>query len=255
MPDNISDWEIRSDQLHLYRMVRAVDSGICDANLASLKPGPINLSRWNTMACRLLRLYVTKPSPSNNLKTLVNYVMKVYVPFWFRVKSKPQAIHGSRHIFQFIQWTQTFPESVKKIVHRSIQINGFFCHPENILLAMLTDENKQIRIDAIAKILEARRRPPSTIRQFIIPKINFNADSYTTMINWNEVENICEPPCIQFYTQSYLQEFVESDEIIEIPGKIKLHKQNYSKNGATICFVKLYFRFPLPYAKHRALRS
>lgn len=84
---------------------------------------------------------------------------------------------------------------------------------------MLTDENEQTRIDAIGKIVEARQRPPSTIRQFILPKIYFNADSYTTMINWSEVENFCEPPCIQFYTQSYLQELLESGERIEIPGK------------------------------------
>lgn len=219
MPENIANWELRSDQRYLYRMVRAVDSGICETDLADIKPGPVNLSRWNTMASRLLRLYVAKPSPSNNLQILVQYVMKVYAPFWFLIKSKPQAIHGSRHIFQYIQWTQPFPQTVKKIVHRSIQHNGFFCHPENILLAMLTDESRPTRIDAIEKILEARQRPPSTIRQFILPKIDFNADSYTTMINWNDLDNFCEPPCIQFYTQGYLQELLDSDQMIEIPGK------------------------------------
>lgn len=244
MPDNIDNWNIRADQLYLYRMVRAVDSGICDANLASIKPGVVNLSRWNTFASRLLRMYVTKVSPSRDLKTLVNFVMKVYAPFWFLVKDKPQASHGSRHIFQYIQWTRPFPDAIKKIVHRSIQINGFFCHPENVLMSMITDENRQIRDDAIGKILEARQRPGSTIRQFVIPKINFNCETYTTLINWNEVENFCEPPCMQFLPHDYLVEFLGSGQLIEIPGKYIGTKKHIDFGNPTMNF-KIFFQISL----------
>lgn len=228
MPDNIGIWEIHSDQSYLYRMVRAVDRGECDANLASFKPGPVSPSRWITFAARLLRMYVTKTNPSNDLKILVQYVMKVYAPFWFLVKSQPLAIDGSRHIFQLIQWTRSFPASVKKVVEASIQINGYFCHPENILLAMLTDEDRSVRSEAYEKVLEARRHPASRIRQFLIPKINFHSTSYTTMIDWANVKNLSEPPCIQFISQKDLVDLYDSGQIIDIPGYYSLKKYKYN---------------------------
>lgn len=226
MPDNIEEWEIRSDQSYLYRMVRAIDGGECDENLASIKPGPLNLARWNTFAARILRLYVTKSKPSEQLKTLAKFVVKVYAPFWFLVKSQPLAIHGSRHIFNYIQWTRPFSAAVKKVVHKSIQINGYFCHPENILLAMLTDENAEIRSDAYEKIFAARQQPTTVIRKFIIPKINFDCPSYMTMIDWNKVKTISKPPCIQFWPQNDLEDLFNDGNTIEIPGKNFTEKTN-----------------------------
>lgn len=159
MPENIDNWEIRADQRYLYEMVKAVASGECSERLASIKPGPVNQARWLTTASRILRLYVTKPSPSNDLKNLALFVMKVYAPFWFLVKSQPLAIYGSRHIFQYIQWTRQLPESVQNILRPSISRNAFYCHPENILLSMITDEDKAMRIAGYEKILHARNEP------------------------------------------------------------------------------------------------
>lgn len=205
-------------------MVHAVDSGVCDAKLASYNTGTVSLSRWNTFASRLLRIYVAKESPSQELKTLVQFVMKVYAPFWFLVKSKPQAIHGSRHLFQYIQWVRPFPDPVKRVVHCYIQINRFFCHPENILLSMLTDEDPKIRADAYEKVLEARQRPTLPIRKFVIPKIKFDCLSYTMMIDWDNLESFYEPPCIQFVPQADLVRLFDSGQILEIPG------ENFAQN-------------------------
>lgn len=119
-----------------------------------------------------VRSDVTKQKSSRSLKILLEFVMKVYASFRFLVKNKPLAIHGSRHIFQCIQWTRSFPDSVKVVVHRSIQNNGFFYHPENILLSVLTDENRTVRSEGYRKVLEARQQPASRIRKFIIPQIN-----------------------------------------------------------------------------------
>lgn len=216
MPADIERWGLTKDQKYLYGMVQSINNGVCDQNLATIKPGKLNKARWLTTASRILRLYMTKSKPSKKLKLLVTFIVKIYAPFWFLVKSRPKAIHGSRHIFQYIQWTRVLPENARKIVQKSVQYNGFFCHPENILLSMITDENKEVRIAGYDKILEARDRPSVSVRTFTIPKINFDCTSYPTMIDWS---SYTEPPCIQFMPQQNLVEFHDSDEIIAIPGE------------------------------------
>lgn len=99
MPDSIENWNIRSDQRYLFRMVLAVNNGCCDDSLATQKPGPVSTARWLTTASRLLRLYVSQTHPSDNLKNLVAFIVKVYAPFRFLVTSQPQAIHTFVQIY------------------------------------------------------------------------------------------------------------------------------------------------------------
>lgn len=242
MPQNIDEWDLRDDQQYLYSMMKAVASGVCDQRLASLKPGKLNLSRWLTTASRILRLYVTKSEPSETLKHLVFFVMKIYGPFWFLIKSQPKAVYGSRHLFQYIKWIKQLPEYMQEIVQRSIQINGFFAHPENILLSLIVDECKEVRNDAFDIILKARARKDDRIRQFNVPTINFNAESLKNIINWDEA---AEPPCTQFYSQHYLEYLKDSDEIVSIPGKKKLVKIN-----CIFIFIPLIYRIVMPLPKH-----
>lgn len=96
--------------------------------------------------------------------------------------------------------------------------NGYFAHPENLLLAMITDQDSEIRMDAFDKITAYREKAETTVRTFSVPKIRFHSESYTQMINWNEVGTITEPPCIQFITDYDLSSTRFSTQIIEIPG-------------------------------------
>lgn len=146
--------------------------------------------------------------------------MKIYAPFWFLVKREPQAVKGSRHLFTYIRWTRQMPQDVQRIIHRSIQINGFYAHPENILLSMITDENKDIRTEGYKRIFDYRNNGDQGTRKFVVPKILFDCVSYTNMISWDEVGPLTEPPCIQFYSQEYLLQCYNSANVIEIPGKL-----------------------------------
>lgn len=153
--------------------------------------------------------------------------MQVYAPFWLAVKLEPLAIKGSRHVFKMIQWIRQLPIDVKSVVQKSIQINGYFCHPENILLSMITDADKTIRNDAFKKILRARSAGGDELRHFEKPSfdaINFECTRYQDMIDWKKVK-ITEPPVLQFYSNDYLKGFIDSQQIIDIPGdqKLKLH--------------------------------
>lgn len=78
--------ELSTDQIYLMRICRAVVSGECPQDLAAMKPGKIHHARWITTASRILRLYVATVNPSEALKLLATFVVRVYAPMWFRIK-------------------------------------------------------------------------------------------------------------------------------------------------------------------------
>ena len=54
------------------------------------------------------------------------------------IKYKKSITYGARHLFDQIWYTrQHCTKAEQKAVFRTIQINCFFAHPENIILAML----------------------------------------------------------------------------------------------------------------------
>ena len=57
-------------------------------SLFDRSPGKLSHAKWLTVANRILRLYISKTSPSNNLLILVNYIAKAYIPMWFNIKNK-----------------------------------------------------------------------------------------------------------------------------------------------------------------------
>ncbi|KAJ6647767.1 Folylpolyglutamate synthase, mitochondrial [Pseudolycoriella hygida] len=97
-------------------MCRAIISGTCTIQLANIKPGSLNHARWLTCACRVLRVYVSTKEPSIALKTLTNYIIKVYAPVWFLIKKNWYCTNGSKNLFQLISYSRYLPTNMKKIV-------------------------------------------------------------------------------------------------------------------------------------------
>ena len=64
------------------------------------------------------------------------------------------------------------------IIDSVLQLNGYFGHLEDLLLAMTSDERQSIRELSLRQILKARLEKSSTLRQFKIPKLNFDAGEY-----------------------------------------------------------------------------
>lgn len=233
MPENIDTWEVRADQRYLYHAVVAVNNGRCDDDFSFDKPGPVSTARWLTTASRVLRLYMAKKNPDQKLKDCANFIVKVYAPFWFLVKSLPHAIHGSRHMFKYICWTRQLPNHIQAIIRPTIKNNAYYCHPENIVMAMITDESQVTRENGYEKIRAARDSPSSSLRRFFIPKeefINFDCTDYVNMIDWNLV-NTTEPPVTQFILDSDLVKYQYSNsDIIQLPGNIQQYIDTlYSK--------------------------
>ncbi|KAE8741687.1 hypothetical protein FOCC_FOCC012785 [Frankliniella occidentalis] len=215
----LSTPDLSTDQCYLLRMAHAVTTGNVPPDLSELKPGPLNHARWLTLACRILRLYVATEVPGENLKTLATFVMRVYVPQWFQIKRRPSCTEGARHIFQAIQRSRYLPRPLIGVIDKVIQTNAYFAHHENILLAMLFDDLKEIRLEAASIIIGARNHQQSAsgkLRRFRVPTINFNATSYRSMITWPKT--CSEPPVLRHFSND------EINEIALTNSKTSVHK-------------------------------
>lgn len=193
---HVSKSDLSKDQKYLLDMVKAIRTGECSTDLAVKDPGPLRHSRWLTCANRVLRLYVSKSKPTKNLKMLVNYILNTYAPVWFNIKMNHSVKYGPKHVFDVIKTTRYLPKKIKAIIDPVIQRNAYFCHPENMLLAMIADERKEIRELGYKRILEAKNKKKGSkeVRTFIPPAINFDATDYVDVIQWNNC--ILSPPPI-----------------------------------------------------------
>ena len=149
--------ELSTDQKYLGQMHQAIRNGSVSDSLARRDPGNVSLARWLTIANRIIRVYVSTNEPSDELKALVEYVMKVYVLTWFDIKRDLAVEYGPKHQYNMIVRTQTLEdEDSKTIVFERIQHNVFFFHPENLLLAMICDDSPIIRKLGWKRIQKAR---------------------------------------------------------------------------------------------------
>ncbi|KAK0066895.1 hypothetical protein Bpfe_003630 [Biomphalaria pfeifferi] len=127
-------------------------TGCCSEELARRNPGKMAHSRWLTTANRILRLYISQQNPTHSLQILATYIMQVYAPVWFAIKSKPS------------------------------------CVDENLLIAMVTDDRDHIKQLGLRRILKALQEQKTGIGKFCIPRLNFDSINYVDLINWQELK-------------------------------------------------------------------
>lgn len=117
----------------------------------------------------------------------MSFIVKTYAPVWFDIKKYKTVKDGPKHILKVIQTTRHLPEDLKNIIDPVIQRNAFFCHPENMMLAMIMDDRQHMRELGYRRILKARNVTPEqegNVRIFKVPAINFYAKDYTELIDW-----------------------------------------------------------------------
>ena len=205
-----------TDYRYLYEISIAIQIGPEKINerLLIKNPGTLNHARWNTLANRILRLYISTLHPSNDLKRLVNFILKQYVPGWIQFKRFWEISSGATNFFQLVQLSRDLPPQDMKIAHEVLQTNGFWSHPENILISMLTDSCRSVREKAVNCILTHRYSSINTIdtlfepRKFIVPKINFGADCYWNLVDI-DTTLITEPPLTTLVSDQDLQSAIE----------------------------------------------
>lgn len=212
LPSCMNSNDLSTDQKYLFDLCSAVSVGICPVDHSLRNPGLINHSRWLTTANRILRLYVATRSPSDELKTIVTFIVTVYAPVWFEIKNAPSCKDGARHVHSTILKSRYLTNDLKKVVDPVIQRNAFFSHPENLLLAMITDERPHIRELALRRILKSRKQKCTrSVRSFSVPALNFEATDYVDMIDWQQTP-ITEPPIVMDIDDNSLLTMIRDEE-------------------------------------------
>lgn len=228
LPEDVVN-DLSTDQYYAYKICKCIISGSVDSNLQYLEVGPINLSRWLTLACRILRYFVSIKNPSRNLKHLTQFCIQIYFPSWFEIKLHNKLTDGSKNFFNIMKKIRDFPvQKTKDIAIKNLKVNSYFAHTENVLIAILGDEDETIRELGVNKILSLRgllpnfiipnegsfstadedsedapESPQSTsVRLFEKPVLNVNATIYYNMVNLNNYHH--QPPVIQNLSDSDL---------------------------------------------------
>ena len=188
IPNSLVD-DLSSDQYYAYRIFSAVMLGSVDANLEFLEVGELNHSRWLTLGCRILRFNVAQEKPTSNLNTLAKFLITVYFPCWFQIKFNNKVTEGPKNYLNILTQVMGFSNKIiQDIAVAVLQRNAYFAHHENILLAMLADNDHNVRLLAVNKILTVRVSKKNLdnvvsdeevdVRKFIMPIINTNAKIY-----------------------------------------------------------------------------
>ena len=163
--------DLSSDQKLLYRYVMAIWDGMVPPSLISLRCGPINHSRWLTLATRLLILYTRTPNPCDGLQTVVQFIVQVYAPLWFQIKKNNNFIYGPSAIFTAISLINQQPESVREVVRSVVQRNAWFAEVGIMLCSMLGSEERRVREKTVEVILKRRLKPLKEPRRGILQGI------------------------------------------------------------------------------------
>ena len=186
----------------------------------------MSLARWLNTAARFLRLYIGRQSPDKDLKEMVNYIMKVYVPTWFRIKRFKNCFDGIKHVYFLNTSARYLKPALQTVIYKTVQKNAYFAHSENILIAMLHDSDENIRKLAVEKIINIRSENSidNHVRKFKVPKLNFQASNYYSLITW---ENATEPPLTKRLSNAELADFISNHDVKKAEYKFPCHTQVY----------------------------
>ncbi|KAH9627845.1 hypothetical protein HF086_001741 [Spodoptera exigua] len=160
--------------------------------------------------------------------------VKVYSPIWFEIKLNPTCKDGARHFWKLVYYSRYLPQELQSVVDPVLRRNAVFAHPENLLLSMLSDEQKHVRELAARRILKARKpSEPRQLRVFEVPKINLNASTYIDLIDWQQ--SYSQPPILTNVPDETLHSLVESggdDEVLFL--RLPCHTQAVERAVKTV---------------------
>lgn len=182
------------DQNLLYKYIKAVSKGEVSQQLAVQKVGPLNHSRWLTLAIRLLQLYTRTSAPSDGLRKIVRFIMQVYGPSWFAIKKASKFTNGPALLFQQITLIKTQPQDVQDLVRPTVQRNAYMAEPGVMLCSMIESSSLAIRQKAMEIIKKAKTKPPKKprmkklmgIRSLKLPTLDWSAFSWVDLIDWSK---------------------------------------------------------------------
>ena len=200
LPDAVLK-DLSRDQNLLYRYARGISTGHLEENLIQQKPGPINHSRWLTLAIRIMICYTRTEEPTPGMIKIISFIVKVYCPGWFLIKMNHNFVHGPSNLFEQMRLIMTTQEiDVRQVAMKTVQHNAYFAEPGMMVTCMLSSTDSNIRKKAVLKIQQVRKKPPKPpraklfqgIRKAEVPPLQWDASSWEEMIDWDKAK-VFEP--------------------------------------------------------------
>ena len=161
------------DHQYIMRMVEAILTGEISEQWAQMKSGNVVQSRWTNTQSRCCRAYLSTVEPTFQLQRIVHFIIHVYAPLFLKAKHFNKAEDGPGLLVKEMQAVKLHcPPAELSVVQTCIQRNGFFGHPENVLLALLSSQDPGDRLFAVQQIQRIRslkvkkRRTKKKVRAF-----------------------------------------------------------------------------------------
>ena len=135
------------------------------------------------------------------LKVICQFIVSVYGPCWFEIKTKPLWTEGPNHLLSLLSKCSLQPLDVQAVIKNSISEGAYYSHSESVLTSMLTSSDREERMYAVKTIISIRAASVNPDvgdlkprRRTISKNLNFQSKSLTDLLNSNENNNILEPP-------------------------------------------------------------
>ena len=182
---------------------------------------------------------------------MVEFLIEVYFPGWFQIKFNNKITDGQKNYLNILTQVMGFPNKIiQGIAVAVLQRNAYFAHDENILIAMLADNDHNVRLLAVNKILSIRlskknlnnvgRDEEVDVRKFIISKISTNAKTYYTSSSLR-LKDVHESPALKHLLNKEIQAFQQHKLSLEHPCHNKAderHKKLVSEALAAVAGFK-----------------
>ena len=258
--------DLSRDQNLLYSYIKAVAAGRVPAKLATQVAGPLNHSRWLTLAIRLLQLYTRTSNPPNGLKTVVRFIQTVYGPCWFMIKQKRKFTFGPAIVFHQMSLIKTQRVEVQSVVKPVVQRNAYMAEPGIMLCSMLESESSEVRKKAVDIVLRLKSKPPKkprmkvlrSVRALKVPVLQWDATTWVDIIDWSKA-SVHVPFIIECLSQEELTAALEKPHLFPA---FPVHTQSVERAvklvteaSSQVCGEEKRHEFILSVIKARKIRK
>ena len=105
---------------------------------------------WPSEPCSLADYSASNPhalhdlfNPPHALKRLT-FIIQIYAPQWFGFRKQSHGTDAPHFIFKAMKLLSVLPEEEQEVVLPVFERRFYWAHPENLLLVMLADLDKEI---------------------------------------------------------------------------------------------------------------
>ena len=225
--------DLSNDQKYAYLIYRVIVTGSVKSweRVINLNIGPMSKCRWLTTATRFLRLWISDKESRSldeeeeaNLKLVVEFIVKVYLPSWFYIKQNSKFYLGPGNLLHYLKLLSYWERSdeLSDIIIKSLSNNSYWGAPDKILGFLLSSEHQSDQETAVNIILgiwrgnEFGNKNPNLYKitygvnkeNNCKPVINIGANSVLEMIPLSDYK--IEPIFTVDMTRSQLLELINS---------------------------------------------